>query len=44
VWNADRGANDRRGVAREHFSGVYLITPFLHDEITSALVKFARKV
>ena len=30
--------------ALEHFSGVYLITPFLHYETTSELAKFARSL
>jgi homocysteine S-methyltransferase len=30
--------------ALEHFSGFYLITPFLHYETTSELVKFARSL
>jgi hypothetical protein len=30
--------------ALEHFSGVYLITPFLHYETTSELTKFARSL
>jgi homocysteine S-methyltransferase len=31
-------------VALDHFSGVYLITPFLHYETTSALARFARSL
>jgi len=30
--------------ALEHFSGVYLITPFLQYETTTELAKFARSL
>lgn len=30
--------------ALEHFAGVYLITPFLHYELTTELARFARSL
>jgi 5,10-methylenetetrahydrofolate reductase len=41
---AARMAEEMIAAALDYFPGVYLITPFLHYEITAELAKFARAV